>query len=67
MTDELMIEWIDNATYDQLLSRWRFSPIGSPFFSGKVGVHFTEVMRKRETEVGDAEHTAASKRIGWDR
>ena len=28
MINEKIKKWIDNATYEQLLSRWRFAPIG---------------------------------------
>ncbi len=65
MTPEAMIEWINGATYDQLLSRWRFAPIGSPWFQGKVGEHYQKVMANRRKEVGRSGHVRASKSIGW--
>lgn len=59
------LRWIDEADYDSLLKRWRFAPIGSVWFQGKVGEHFAETMKRRRAEIGDEEHTAASKRVGW--
>ena len=66
MTKQEMIVWIDNASYEQLFRKMRFAPIGDPFFQGDVGKHFMKVFSIRRKEVGPAEHTATSKRIGWD-
>jgi hypothetical protein len=33
--------WIDNATYEQLLARWRFEPLGSPWFQGELGDYYS--------------------------
>lgn len=60
-----MMKWIDGATYEQLLSKWRFAPLGSPWFQGRVGKHYGTIMAKRREEVGKARHTEASKSIGW--
>lgn len=58
-------EWIHNASYEDMLRRVRFAPLGDQIFMGCTGVYFRKVMAtKRGT---DAEHTATSKRIGWDR
>lgn len=59
-------QWIDNASYEQLLLRWRCAPIGSPWFQGETGAYFHKVMRERRAEVDDQTHTATSKKIGWD-
>jgi hypothetical protein len=63
---EGMIEWIDNASYEQLLRRWRFAPIGSPWFAGKVGEHYVEIMNKRRSETSNCDQVRASKIIGWE-
>lgn len=63
--DENMRQWIDNATYEQLLGRWRNAPIGSAWFHGEVGEYFEAAMKAKRAEVGDAAHVAASKAIGW--
>lgn len=65
MNEKEMKEWIDNASYEELLRKWRFVPPGSPFFQGEVGNYFAEAMNKKRIEVGDAEHVRASKSIGW--
>lgn len=65
MNEQEMREWINKASYKELLSRWRFSPSGSPWFQGELGQHYEAVMRKRKEEVGDEQHVAISKNIGW--
>jgi len=59
-------EWIDNSTYEQLLSKWRFAPAGDPLFQGEMGKYYSEVMfRKRDADPDAA--VRASKNVGWDR
>lgn len=58
-------QWIDEASYEDMLRRWRMSPIGDEIFQGAAGDYFAEVMAEKRKKAGDAEHTAASKRIGW--
>lgn len=65
MTPEEMMKWIDGATYEQLLSKWRFAPIGSQWFQGEVGDHYQKVMAEKRKEVGQVGHVQASKSIGW--
>jgi hypothetical protein len=65
MIPQNMKEWIDKASYEQLLSRWRFASIGSPWFQGEVGTYYQEVMTKKRKEVGSSEHVRASKNLGW--
>ena len=65
MSKDEMVKWIDNATYEQLLSRWRFAPVGDPFFTGEIGGYYTKVMAEKRARVGVAGHVEASKKIGW--
>jgi hypothetical protein len=56
--------WIDNSTYEQLLERLRFTPVGDPWFQGDVGEYYLKVMaRKRDENPAEAVH--ASKSVGW--
>lgn len=64
MADELR-EWIDKATYHQLLERWRCAPVGDPIFQGEIGEYYAEVMKTRRAQVGNAEHVRISKQIGF--
>lgn len=66
MTNEEMIQWIDAASYENLLYMWRFEPEGSPFFSLEMGKHFALVMAVKRSEIGDAEAVRISKKIGWE-
>lgn len=58
-------EWIDNADYEQLLSRWRHAPAGDPMFQGVTGDYYSKVMAEKKEEVSHEEHVRASKSIGW--
>lgn len=64
MIDPTIKEWIDNASYEALLSRWRFSPIGDPIFSGETGDYYAKVLARKRDEDLDR-HVSTSKSIGW--
>jgi hypothetical protein len=59
-----LVEWIDNASYEELLTKYRFAPLGDPLFIGAMGEYFFEVMERKKPS--PEEHTLISKRIGWD-
>jgi hypothetical protein len=62
--DPRMKAWIDSASYESLLSRWRNAPIGSPWFQGAIADYY----QRRMSELRNAnpeEHVRASKSIGW--
>lgn len=65
MTDEQRA-WIDGASYEALLARWRFAPVGDPMFQGETGDYFAKVMGERR-EIDPSAHVSASKAIGWDK
>ena len=67
MNEQQMRDWIDSASYEALLSKWRFAPSGDPFFQGEIGKYYGDVMARKRSEVGDGAHVAASKSIGWER
>lgn len=66
MTDT-MKNTIDNMTYEEMLSRWRFAAIGDPMFSGEVGDYFTAVFAQKRKSVSNAQHVQASKNLGWNK
>jgi hypothetical protein len=54
---------IDNLSYEELLSHWRFAPAGNPWFQGDTGKYWSKIMdEKRKT----ADHVAMSKKLGWE-
>ena len=65
MTDKEK-EWIDNASYESLLSHWRFAPVGDPMFQGDTGKYYAKVMAERRDADPD-KHVRSSKTIGWER
>lgn len=61
-----MKQWIDNATYVELLGKWRSLAIGNPFFQGEVGEYFAKIMREKRECLSHNEQVSASKLIGWE-
>ncbi|HOT98781.1 MAG TPA: hypothetical protein PKZ83_16780 [bacterium] len=58
--------YIDGLRYEDMLSRWRFSPAGDPWFQGETGEYWAKRMKElREQPGGQERHVAASKSIGW--
>jgi len=56
---------IDSLSYEQLLSKWRFAPVGDPWFQGETGTYLVE--RMKELKKNGANHIQASKNIGWNK
>lgn len=58
-------QWIDEASYEDLLRKWRFTPLGDPYFvDDKVrSEYFVRVMADKKAQTN---HVFASKRVGWD-
>jgi hypothetical protein len=58
--------YIDNLSYVQLLSRWRFAPMGDPWFQDETGRYWGERMAQLQDEPGGNDrHVSASKYLGW--
>jgi hypothetical protein len=58
-------DWIDKASYAQLLGHWRFAQIGDPYFVGELGDYYKEVMARKRKEIGSQGHVETSKALGW--
>ncbi|HBC94343.1 MAG TPA: hypothetical protein DCZ10_15950 [Pelotomaculum sp.] len=54
-------KYIDSLSYESLLARWRFAPVGDPWFQGETGDYW----RKRMSEIKPQNHAGISKRVGW--
>ena len=63
--DQMKI-WIDTASYEELLRKTRYAPIGDPFFQDELGVYFRKVRQRKKAEVGIEEAIRISKKIGWN-
>lgn len=59
-------KWIDGATYESLLARWRFAPVGARMFQGETGEYYAMVMAQKR-DADPEGHVRASKNIGWER
>ena len=58
-------DWIDNASYEELLRKWRFGTIGDPMFQGETGDYYKLVMVQKENQLEPYEKVQISKRVGW--
>jgi hypothetical protein len=67
MTDDEMIEWIHTASYEDLLRKQRFEPIGCPWFChGRVSQAFGERFKELFLATSMEDRVEASKRVGWE-
>ena len=56
---------IDKMTYEDMLSRNSFAPVGDPMFQGEVGQYFQAVMREKGDKLLNEEKVQISKDLGW--
>jgi len=59
-------KWIAGATYKELLSHWRFAPVGDPMFIGELGQFYVEELHEKKSMLASGEDVQASKDIGWN-
>lgn len=57
-------KWIDSASYEDLLRRWRTTAVTDPVFFNDTGEYYKKVLAEKRAKVGNAEHVRASKAIG---
>lgn len=59
-------EWVNNASYEDLLRKHRLEPVGSPWFAEPelADAIFDRMKALRATPGGHEEHVRASKAIG---
>ncbi len=65
MAYEEMKQWVDNATYEMLLLKWRDSPFDDPFFWGEMGEYYLQTIIDKRSEVGEEEHKRVLARLSW--
>ena len=54
---------IDSMSYNEMLAKWRFAPIGDRMMTGDVGEYFEKVMKIKKQQ---CDNVAVSKAVGWD-
>ena len=64
MINEEMKNWIDNASYEELLRKWRFDPSGPGFFQGEIGLYFQQKMSEKKNKLSHEEQVRISKAVG---
>lgn len=55
-------KFIDESSYESLMRRWRFAPLGDTIFSGSTGEYYRKVMEEKSKSV---DKVSISKKIGW--
>jgi hypothetical protein len=58
-------QWIDNASYADLLGKWRFASLGDSYFQGECGTYYARRMETKRMELKPEEQVAISKSIAW--
>jgi hypothetical protein len=58
-------QWIDNASYADLLSKWRFARLGDPYFQDECGAYYAKRMETKRMELSCEEQIAISKQLSW--
>lgn len=66
MNETEMIAWINNASYYDLLYKWRFAKAGDPFFVGMVGEKYTQVMIQKRDALPPGKAAEISRQIGFE-
>jgi len=51
MKEKEMIEWIKESSYEELLSKYRFSTSDNPFFQGEVGEYFVKMLKEKKEQL----------------
>lgn len=65
LSEARMKMWIDAASYEELLSRWRHVPSGSVWFQGDMGEYYKRKMAERRDALTHDERVEINKRVGW--
>jgi len=65
MIDASTKNWIDNASYEDLLQKWRYAPVGNEIFQGETGEYYSKVMAEKRAKTDD-NGVSASKSVGWE-
>jgi len=60
-------ERIDKMSYIEMLTLWRFSPIGEDgsYFADEQGQYFQKVMAAKKSILSHYDQINASKLVGW--
>ena len=56
--------YIDNLSYADLLTKWRLSSIGNPWFQGETGEYWSKRLQEMRSK-DNTMHVRNSKVIGW--
>jgi len=55
---------IDSMNYEQLLSMWRFAPVGNSWFQDETGEYWEKRMKELRSNP-NIDAVRASKQVGW--
>lgn len=65
MNEEPTVQSAENLDYYAMRKRFRFEPVGSPWFQGEVGEVMMRRMKQYEREIPQEQQVAVSKQLGW--
>ena len=58
-------DWIDNASYEELLTKLRQEPIGSSWLSDTTGTYLAMKLAVKRHELSVGERTEIAKRVAY--
>lgn len=59
--------WIENASYEELLRRFRYTKDNSKWFKGILGRYYRKQMYYKAACLPKAQQSAISEKVGWPR
>ena len=66
MDEDIKLE-IDQLSYEDMVRKIRFSPVGDFMFVGEASDYLFTRYKKLRSELSQEEKTGVSKSIGWDK
>lgn len=60
-----MLDWVNTASIEALLSKQRFEPVGSPWFANEKVANAISARLSTLRERDAAAYVTASKSLGW--
>ena len=59
-----MKEWVDKASYEELIEKWNKAKIGDPYFQGEMGDYYELALIKGKAGMSGHAVAQANKRFG---
>jgi len=61
--EQLALNWIQNATYEEMYRRWRTATAADPMMAGSMGQHFLRELDRKGLRLSIAQEEAAREKV----